>query len=102
MLVFAFFPLALTILAVRSSSITLVASNTLDNLKPFKLFASRLTAHTLILLSRHGTQAVVTCLRGAFFVFSGSGDIVYKFESTSSTILPDAEAWGCGSSGVWR
>lgn len=29
--------------------------------------------HTLILLSRQGTQAVVTCFRGAFLGFSGSG-----------------------------
>lgn len=94
MLIFAFFPLALTILAVRSGSVTLVASGTLDYLKPFRLFASKFRAHTLILLSRHGTQAVVTCLRGAFFDFSGSGDIGKRYKTKSWTILPNFEAWG--------
>jgi hypothetical protein len=37
MLVLAFFPLALTILAVRRGSITLIA-DTLDYLKPFRRF----------------------------------------------------------------
>lgn len=32
--------------------------------------------HTLILLSRQGTQAVVTCFRGAFLGLSGSGDML--------------------------
>lgn len=102
MLVFAFFPLALTILTVRSCSVTLVASGTLAYLKPFRHFASQFRAHTLILLSRHGTQAVVTCLRGAFFVFSGSGDMVKRSTTRSLTIVPSVEAWGCGLSGVWR
>lgn len=41
--------------------------------------------HTLILLSRQGTQAVVTCLRGVFFGFSGSGCIVTESESAAAT-----------------
>jgi hypothetical protein len=35
-----------------------------------------LEVRTRILLSRHGTQAVVTCFREAFLGLSGSGDMV--------------------------
>jgi hypothetical protein len=77
MLVFAFFSFALAILTVRSSSVALVAMGALD----FFFFSQAqyfAQAHTLILLSRQGTQAVVTCLRGAFFVLSGSGDMISR------------------------
>lgn len=43
----------------------------------------RIRRHTLILLSRHGTQAVVTCFRGAFLGLSGSGDMVDTMFSRS-------------------
>lgn len=46
--------------------------------------------HTLILLSRQGTQAVVTCLRGAFFGFSGSGDMAERVLDHCLTML---EIW---------
>lgn len=50
---------------------------------------------TLILLSRQGTQAVVTCLRGALLGFSDSGCIVSGGETLKrGSFLPVRGDWG--------
>lgn len=69
MLIFAILTLSLTILTMWHGAVAL-------QLIKFRRRSPHEEVHTLILLSRHGTQAVVTCLRGAFFGRSGSGDMV--------------------------
>jgi hypothetical protein len=67
MLVLAFLSLFLAVHAVRSCSVAL--ENTQRVSTANNKHSDR---HTLILLSRHGTHAVVTCFRGAFLVCDGA------------------------------
>jgi hypothetical protein len=68
MLIFAILTLSLTVLTMWHGPVAL-------QLIKIRCRSPHEEVHTLILLSRHGTQAVVTCLRGAFFGRSGSGDM---------------------------
>lgn len=70
MLVLALFPLFLAVHAVRSCSVAL--ENTQRVIPVYDKKNS--DRHTLILLSRHGTHAVVTCFRGVFLVCAGAAD----------------------------
>lgn len=69
MLVLAVLALALAVLAMGHRSIALHENGELS------LQLACAFSPTLILLSRQGTQAVVTCFRGGFFGLSRSGDI---------------------------
>ena len=55
--------------------------------------------HTLILLSRQGTQAVVTCLRPAFLGFSGSGCIILQDRKSAATV---GERLDCDPACIWE
>lgn len=65
MLVSALFPFLLAVMAIGCGPITLGLISRCT-ISPFEI------RHTLILLSLQGTQAVVTCLRGAFLGRSDS------------------------------
>lgn len=64
MLVPAILPFSLAIVTMGSSTVTLEVVSTTKGRE------GKSNKLTLILLSLHGTQAVVTCLRGAFLGFS--------------------------------
>lgn len=78
MLVFAILSLLLAIVAVRSGTVTLgeIASASEEHYTKFDDRIQAKRSHTLILLSRQGTQAVVTCFRGARLGFSDCGCMV--------------------------
>lgn len=85
MLVLAILALPLTILTVWRRPVAL------QLIRRRRSPQGRGSTHTRILLSRQGTHAVVTCLRGAFFGFSGSGDMAVN--------VPVRVCDGCWDSG---
>lgn len=68
MLVLALLSLLLAVHAARSCSVALEIAKAVSTADE----KGRSDRHTLILLSRHGTHAVVTCFRGAFLVCAGA------------------------------